>query len=62
MVKFYVHEKESLETAKAYQTIYDTINKVDDEEIKAKLDPTGETRKSADFTISRVPINQLGTY
>ena len=47
MVKFYVHEKESLETAKAYQTIYDTINKVDSEEEKTKLDPTSEIRKSA---------------
>jgi len=36
MVQYYVHEKELLETAKAYQIIYDTINKdhenLDDQE------------------------------
>jgi len=27
MVQYYIHEKELLETSKAYQIIYDTINK-----------------------------------
>ena len=27
MTQYYIHEKEHLETAKAYQTIYDTYNK-----------------------------------
>jgi len=32
MVQYYVHEKELLEAAKAYQLIYDTINKATPEE------------------------------
>jgi len=40
MVRYFVHEKESLETSKAYQTIYDTINKAEGDELKATLDPT----------------------
>lgn len=47
LIKYYVHEKESSETSSAYQTIYDTINKAEDEDLKAKLDPTGDLRKSA---------------
>ena len=35
MVRYYIHEKESLETSKAYQTIYDTINKAEGDELKA---------------------------
>ena len=46
MVRYWVHEKETLEAAKCYQTIYDTINKVDDQE-KTKLDADGEIRKNA---------------
>ena len=41
MIQYYVHEKMTLETAKSYQTIFDTLNKADDE-IKAKLDPEGK--------------------
>ena len=46
MVRFYIHEKESMETCRAYQTIYDTINKADDE-TKAKVDSNSEIRKNA---------------
>jgi len=46
MVRYYVHEKESMDTCRAYQTIYDTINKAS-EETKAKIDASGEARKSA---------------
>lgn len=46
MVRYYVHEKESIETCRCYQTIYDTINKAD-EETKAQLDASGEARKSS---------------
>lgn len=31
MTQYYVHEKEVLEAAKAYQTIYDTVNKAGDD-------------------------------
>jgi len=41
MVKYYIHEKEVLEAAKAYQTIYDVINKTPVEEDKPALDPSG---------------------
>ena len=41
MVKYYIHEKEVLSASKAYQTIYDTINKTPDEEDKVSLDPAG---------------------
>lgn len=41
MIQYYVHEKMTLEAATAYQTIFDTINKADDE-LKAKLDPEGK--------------------
>lgn len=47
MVQYYVHEKEVLEAAKSYQTIYDTVNKAGDDEAKAKLDPSGDLRKNA---------------
>ena len=36
-----------METSKCYQIIYDTINKVEDEELKTKLDASGEVRKNA---------------
>ena len=36
-----------METSKCYQTIYDTINKAEGDELKAKLDPTGEIRTSS---------------
>ena len=41
MVKYFIHEKEVLEASKAYQTIYDTINKTPVEEDKVPLDPSG---------------------
>lgn len=44
MVQYYVHEKMLLETAKAYQTIYDTYNKSDPE---LKLDQTGNEKNQA---------------
>ena len=47
MVRYYVHEKESMEVCRCYQTIYDTINKVEDELTKTKLDASGELRKSS---------------
>ena len=47
MVRFHVHEKETLETSKCYQTIYDTINKCEDEDLKKKLDANEEIRKNA---------------
>jgi 26S proteasome regulatory subunit N5 len=46
MVRYYIHEKESMETCRSYQTIYDTINKADDE-TKTALDASGNARKSA---------------
>ena len=47
MVRYHVHEKESSETSKCYQIIYDTINKAENEELKTKLDPTSEIRKNS---------------
>ena len=47
MVRYYVHEKEILETCKCYQIIYDTINKCEDEEKKATLDSDSSIRTSA---------------
>ena len=47
MVRYYIHEKETLEACKAYQTIYDTINKLEDDEQKSKLDPDQSIRKSS---------------
>jgi len=44
MVKYYIHEKETLEAAKAYQTIYDTINKTPVEEGTPGLDPSNQKR------------------
>jgi hypothetical protein len=44
MVRYYVHEKMILDTAKAYQTIYDTYNKASAD---LNLDPTGELKTVA---------------
>lgn len=41
MTRYYIHEKMILETAKAYQTIYDTFNKSEPE---LNLDPTGQLK------------------
>ena len=46
MVRYFNHEKETLETSKAYQTIYDTINKAEEEE-KTKLDADSSIRNNA---------------
>ena len=42
MVRYYIHEKLILDTAKSYQTIYDTYNKSDPE---LNLDPSGEQKQ-----------------
>ena len=42
MVQYYVHEKQTLESAKAYQIIYDTYASKPDE-----LDPTGNERAAS---------------
>lgn len=48
LVRYYVHEKEMMEVAKAYQTIFDTLNKAStDEKLKAHIDSTGEEKKKA---------------
>lgn len=48
MVRYWIHEKELLEVAKSYQTIFDTLNKAtSDEALTAKIDPTGERRRSS---------------
>lgn len=44
MVKYYVHEKMILDTAKSYQTIFDTYNKAS---VDLALDPSGELKKRA---------------
>ena len=44
MVKYYVHEKMLLDTAKAFQTIFDTYNKAD---VALGLDPSGDLKKKA---------------
>ena len=44
MIQYYVHEKMILDTAKSYQTIYDTYNKSD---AALNLDPTGELKAVA---------------
>jgi|TARA_B110001450_G_C17592340_1_gene469423 hypothetical protein len=41
MITYYVHEKMTLQAAKACQTIFDTLHKSDDT-MKAKLDPEGK--------------------
>lgn len=47
MVRYYIHEKDILEASKSYQIMYDTINKCGDDELKAKLDPSGEIRNKS---------------
>lgn len=41
MVRYYIHEKMILDTAKSFQTIYDTYNKSNPD---LNLDPTGENK------------------
>ena len=46
MVRYYVQEKDLLNAAKAYRTIYDTLKKAsEDEALIAGLDPQGLDRK-----------------
>lgn len=47
MNRYYIHEKETLAAAQAYQTIYDTINKTVTEEDKVPLDPSGQKKKDS---------------
>lgn len=47
MIEYFVHEKMTLETAKAYQTIYDTINQAK-EELQVTLN-RGGTLKNESF-------------
>ena len=44
LLKYFIHEKMTLDTAKVYQTIYDTYNKSDAE---LNLDPTGELKNTS---------------
>ena len=44
LLRYFIHEKMTIDTAKAYQTIYDTYNKSDAE---LNLDPTGELKNAA---------------
>lgn len=46
MVKYFINEKETMDVAKAYQTIFDTYSKAEGD-LKLKLDPTGELAKRA---------------
>lgn len=46
MVRYYIHEKEPMETCRAYQTIYDTINKAEDA-TKTEIDGDSQIRKNA---------------
>jgi hypothetical protein len=48
LVRYYVHEKDLLSASKAYQTIYDTLNKASgDVAIISTLDASGADRKSS---------------
>ena len=48
LVRYYIQEKDLLNTSKAYQTIYDTFNKAQaDQDLIFKIDPTGSERKSS---------------
>lgn len=44
MVKYYINEKELMEVAKAYHTIFETYNKAEDM-LREAIDPTGECRR-----------------
>jgi len=46
MIRYYIHEKMILDVAKAYQTIFDTINKADPELLK-ELDADGKQKTSS---------------
>ena len=40
MAKYYIHEKESLDTAKSYQTIFETLEKITDAALKSEEEGT----------------------
>lgn len=44
LVNYYINEKEVMDVAKSYQTIFETYSKADDG-LRAKLDPTGELKR-----------------
>lgn len=44
MVRYYIHEKMTIDTAKAYQTIQDTYNEAPAD---LNLDPTGQEKTKA---------------
>lgn len=46
MVRYYIHEKDMLAASKAYQTIFNTINKAP-LELQTKLDSTGAEKKTS---------------
>jgi hypothetical protein len=46
MVKYYINEKELMEVAKAYHTIFETYNKAEDM-LREAIDPTGDRRRQA---------------
>ena len=46
MVKYYINEKETMEVAKAYHTIFDTYNKAEDT-LREAIDPTGDLKRRA---------------
>ena len=46
MIKYFVHEKMILDVAKAYRTIFDTINKSDPELLK-ELDADGSKKNNS---------------
>jgi len=53
MVRYFVHEKMIVDAAKASQSIFDTLNKLADEEQVAKIDPNGalKTKTFQNFVI-----------
>ena len=46
MIKYYIHEKMILDVAKAYQTVFDTINKAEPELLK-ELDSDGNQKNNS---------------
>jgi 26S proteasome regulatory subunit N5 len=46
LLKYYIHEKELMEAAKAYQVIFETYAKGDDD-LRARLDPSGNLKRTA---------------
>lgn len=46
LVKYYINEKEIMDVARSYQTIFETYSKAE-EALRATLDPTGELKAKA---------------